>query len=82
MTILSVMDTYCSNHMEDVEWNTIFTYDWDKSDLPIAEGVELTHNEENMVMIIIRIQNRSCLAERVILLLHAKITSVWALMNR
>jgi len=83
MTILSIMDTYCSEDMDEEEWNSIFVCNQNADELLLdgEEGLVLPEDED-VAILRIGMRNRCHLAERVLSSLDVEITRIWALTDR
>ncbi|KAL7541418.1 hypothetical protein ACHAXR_010913 [Thalassiosira sp. AJA248-18] len=80
INILSIMDTYCSDGIEDDDWNAIFACDGNRYGQ--TDGGNEQIQNEDMASLQIGMRNRCRLAERVVSSLDVEITRVWALTDR
>mmetsp|Transcript_7385 Transcript_7385/g.16744 ORF Transcript_7385/g.16744 Transcript_7385/m.16744 type:complete len:1271 (-) Transcript_7385:1309-5121(-) len=79
MYVLSIMDTYCGDDLEDDDWNAMFACDGNKYDQTVGDKEIL---DEEMAILHTGMRSRSRLTERVLSSLDVEITRVWALSDR
>ena len=84
MNVLSIMDIYCDDHLEDDEWNAIFaSRKSTQYKQPIGNDEdEIGDVDMDMDMLQIGMRNRCSITERVISSLDRNITRKWALTER
>ena len=73
INILSIMNMYCGDYIEDDEWNAIFVSDNNENTLDSAK---------EMAILQIGMRNRCHLTERVLSSLDVEITRMWAMIDR
>ena len=87
INILSIMDTYCGDEIDDDEWNAIFACEGNSTSVAVTavngeDSLLLKNGDEEMAILQLGMRSRCNVAERVLSSLDVEITRVWALTDR